>query len=153
MYTFALGLFTLKVDPFALIIKKYFNEHKGYLKIPSVYVWNLSKHMRSKNTSCEVTSIYNSFMFAISFNFVLLIPILQVHNYRNKSKKKYKLWKLSYFQAIITYIVWNALLKLMIVDFIITIIDWWLLYIFDLFIFIHWWLCLCNYALVRLVWK
>jgi len=40
----------------------------------------------------------------------------------------------------------------MIVDFIITIIDWWLLDIFDLFIFIHWWLCFCNYALVTLVW-
>jgi len=40
----------------------------------------------------------------------------------------------------------------MIVDFIITIIDWGLLYIFDLFISIHRWLCFCNYALVSLVW-
>jgi len=40
-------------------------------------------------------------------------------------------------------------LKLTIVDFIITIIDWnWgLLYIFDLFIFVNWWLWFCNYAL------
>jgi len=40
----------------------------------------------------------------------------------------------------------------MIVDFIITIIDWGLLYIFDLLNFIHWWLWFCNYALVSLVW-
>jgi len=29
-YTFALGSFALKVDPFAPIIKKYFNEHNAY---------------------------------------------------------------------------------------------------------------------------
>jgi len=33
MYTFAPGLFTLKVGPFTQIIKKYFNEHKGYLNL------------------------------------------------------------------------------------------------------------------------
>ena len=46
------------------------------------------------------------------------------------------------FQAIIRYIVWNALLKLMFADLIITIIDLGLLYIFDLFVFINWWLWL-----------
>jgi hypothetical protein len=44
-------------------------------QIPSVYIWNLSKHMGSKNPSCEV---YNSAMFAIGFIVVLLIPSLQV---------------------------------------------------------------------------
>ena len=32
-YTFALGPFALKVGPFALIIKKYFNEHTGYFNL------------------------------------------------------------------------------------------------------------------------
>jgi len=35
----------------------------------------------------------------------------------------------------------------MFVDFIITIIDWGLLYIFDLFVFVNWWFWFCNYAL------
>ena len=34
--------------------------------------------------------VYNSFMFAISFNIILLIPSLQVHNYRNKAINEWK---------------------------------------------------------------
>jgi hypothetical protein len=58
-------------------------------------------------------------------NVVLLIPSLQVHNYRNLIEIN-DCWFHNY--------------------------NYWLLYIFDLFIFIHWWLCFCNYALVSLVW-